>query len=87
MSLLHRGLGDTREYRVKARGQFDQAGVVKGHVIVGIGKMRVKSSEEFAAALKLHKAAGRSVTIIYKVHRTRTTDSARRLVSYRLSSD
>lgn len=47
-------------------GQFDLAGIAKGDVVVGIGSIRVATSDDFAATLKLYKAAGGAVSIIFK---------------------
>lgn len=50
---------------VTAGGQFESAGIRKGDQVVGIGQIRCRSSEEFAATLKLYKAAGGPVAIVF----------------------
>jgi hypothetical protein len=50
---------------VSAGGQFEAAGIRKGDQVVGIGAIRVKSSEEFAATLKLYKAAGGAIALVF----------------------
>jgi len=53
---------------VTAGGQFDRAGIRRGDRVVGLGSIRCSTSDEFAASLKLYKAAGdATVRVVFKV--------------------
>ena len=54
-------------FNVTSGGQFERAGVRKHDRIVGLGSIRTPTSDDFAATLKLYKAAGGLVNVVFTV--------------------